>query len=63
VSHHLPGCAADTYPGPGICFCDQRAEFAARHRLPQADADSIQEEALRLGVDADQLAATDWLQR
>lgn len=21
---HFPGCASQTFPNPGICFCDQR---------------------------------------
>jgi hypothetical protein len=53
---HLPGCAADTHPDPGMCFCDQREAFAAKHKLPQADADLLLEEAQRLGIDPDQLA-------
>lgn len=41
---HLPGCAAETYPDPGMCFCDQRRAFAAEHNLDQDEADLLMEE-------------------
>lgn len=47
MSAHLPGCAAETYPDPGMCFCDQRQAFAAEHNLDQEEADFILEERER----------------
>jgi hypothetical protein len=44
VSGHLPGCAAETYPDPGTCFCGQRRAFAAEHNLDQDEADLLMEE-------------------
>lgn len=41
---HLPGCAAETYPDPGVCFCEMRRAFAAKHNLDQEEADLILEE-------------------
>lgn len=44
---HLPGCAAETYPDPGMCFCDKRRAFATEHNLDQDEADLIMEEQER----------------
>jgi hypothetical protein len=44
---HLPGCAAETYPDPGMCFCNKRRAFATEHNLDQDEADLIMEEQER----------------